>query len=142
LEKLRAGSVKATGRLITGTFRWCQRCPLEATASLVLGVGGAIFPPIWLLGAALAFGSRLWDYRDRWLGLGGPVLLTIAGPAIAVSVLGGKYTLGHDVHLGWLYADVSARISAVLGTSYLVWRSVHGRRPPTVPPWNKPRRIA
>jgi len=70
------------------------------------------------------------------------VLLTIAGPAIAVSVLGGKYALGHDVHLGWLYADVSARISAVLGAGYLVWRSVHGRRPPTVPPWNKPRRIA
>jgi hypothetical protein len=138
----RLATVRATAKLTTSTFKWCQRRPLEATASMFLGIGGAIYPPVWLLGAALALGSKLWDYRDKWLGLGAPLLLTVVGPAVAVSVLAGKYTLGHDVHLGWVYADVLSRVSAFLGASYLVWRSVHGRRPPTVPPWNKPRRVA
>jgi hypothetical protein len=114
--------------------------PLEASAVVLLGLGGAIYPPVWLVGVVLALVSRIWDYRDRWLGLAVPVLLTIIAVALGVTK-GGAVSMGHAVHEGWVYGLVASRAAAVLGASYLAWRSVHGRRPPVVPPWNRPHKV-
>ncbi len=119
---------------------WYQRYPLEASAVVLLGIGGASYPPVWLLGAALALASRLWDYRDKWVGLALPVLATLIGMAVGVTN-GGHVSLGEGVHEGWVYAVVISRIAAALGACFLAWRTLRGRRPPVVPPWNKPHKI-
>jgi hypothetical protein len=127
-------------RALTAIAAWYHRRPLEASAVVLLGLGGAIYPPVWLVGAVVALTSRLWDYRDKWLGLALPVLLTLIGTAIGVTN-GGQVSVGQGVHEGWVYAVVVSRIAAALGACYLGWRSVHGRRPPAVPPWNRPHKI-
>ncbi len=119
---------------------WARRRPLEAAAVTLLGLGGVIFPPVWLLGAAVTLGSRLWDYRDKWLGLAGPVLITILGIVAGVAASGDN-GMGHSVHEGWVAADIVSRLAAAVGAAYLAWRSVHDRRPPEVPPWNKARKV-
>ncbi len=127
-------------RAARGVVSWYRRCPLEASAVVLLGIGGASYPPVWLLGAALALASRLWDYRDKWVGLALPLLLTVIGAAFGVT-RGGHVSVGESVHEGWMYAVVISRIVAALGACYLAWRTMHGRRPPPVPPWNRPHKI-
>jgi hypothetical protein len=151
-------SYAATGQQVGGTWRqallpgmtslagrilaWARRSPVEAIAIVLLGIGGASYPPVWLLGAGFALASRRWQGRDKGIGLAGPVLLLVVGTALGVS-LGTHHTgIGHDVHEGWVYADVLSRIGALAGAGYLLWRLGHVRRPPVVPPWNKPRKVA
>jgi hypothetical protein len=130
--------VRASARRL---LDWARRNPVEAAAVTLLGLGGAAFPPVWLLGVLAALASRAWDYRDRWIGLAGPVLLLVVGTALGVT-LGNRYdSFGPYVHEGWLYADILSRVGAVAGTAYLVWRLAHARRAPTVPPWNRPHRV-
>ncbi len=120
-----------------------RRSPVEAVAIILLGLGGAIYPPVWLLGAlvALAHRSKVWDYRDKWAGVAAPLLLLVVGTALAVT-LGSHYKhMGGYVHEGWLYADVLSRILALLGACYLLWRLVHGRPKPPVPPWNRAHKV-
>jgi uncharacterized membrane protein YcjF (UPF0283 family) len=119
---------------------WARRRPLEAAAVTLLGLGGVIFPPVWLIGAAVTLGSRLWDYRDKWLGLAGPVLITIVGTVAGVAASGDN-GVGHSVHEGWVAADIVSRLAAALGAGYLAWRTVHSRREPEVPPWNRPHKV-
>ena len=132
--------VRQARPVIRGVMSWYQRCPLEASAVVLLGIGGASYPPVWLLGAALALASHLWDYRDKWVGLALPLLLTVIGTALGVT-RGGHVSVGEGVHEGWVYAVVISRIAAAFGASYLAWRTLHGRRPPPVPPWNRPHKI-
>jgi hypothetical protein len=127
-------------QVVTAVVAWCRRRPLEASAVVLLGLGGAVFPPVWLLGAIVALPSRVWDGRDKWLGLGLPVLLTIIAAALGVTV-GGRVSVGQGMHEGWVFGVAGSRVAAVLSASYLCWRSVHGRRPPSVPPWNRPHRV-
>ena len=131
---------RQVGRAVRGVVSWYRRCPLEASAVVLLGIGGASYPPVWLLGAALALASPVWDYRDKWVGLALPVLLTVIGAAFGVA-RGGHVSVGEGVHEGWVYAVVISRIVAALGAGYLAWRTMHGRRPPPVPPWNRPHKI-
>jgi hypothetical protein len=119
---------------------WARRRPLEAAAVTLLGLGGVIFPPVWLLGAAVTLGSRQWDHRDKWLGLAGPVLITIFGTVAGVAASGDN-GVGHSVHEGWVAADIVSRLAAALGAAYLAWRSEHSRRKPEVPPWNRPHKV-
>ncbi len=53
---LRTESVIArrAGRVARGFVAWYRRLPLEATAVVLLGVGGASYPPLWLLGAGVS----------------------------------------------------------------------------------------
>jgi hypothetical protein len=111
-------------------------------ATILLGLGGAIFPPVWLLGVVVALASRVWDYRDKWVGLAIPIVLTIVGTAAGLILTGSQSSFRNDLHVAWVSADISSRVSALLGASYLAWRSVRGKRPDAVPPWNKPRRIS
>jgi hypothetical protein len=138
-----AGSAPARAALILARLAdWSRRHKLEAVAIVLLGIGGAIFPPVWLLGAAVTLASRLWDYRDKWLGLAFPVLVSVIGTAAGIAAAGSEGTLGHHIHDGWVFADIISRVAALLGASYLAWRSAHGRRPPATPPWNKPHKVA
>jgi hypothetical protein len=127
-------------RTVAAAAAWYRRNPLEASAVTLLGLGGAIFPPVWLLGAVVALASRVWDGRDKWLGLALPVLLPVIAIAVGATD-GGRVSMGHGVHEGWVYGVVASRIAALLSASYLAWRSVHGRRPPAVPPWNRPHKV-
>jgi hypothetical protein len=128
-------------RALTAFAAWYRRRPLEASAVVLLGLGGAIYPPVWLVGAFVALTSRLWDGRDKWLGLALPVLVTLIAIAVGVTS-GGRASMGHGVHEGWVYGVAASRIAALLSAVYLGWRSVHGRRPPAVPPWNKPHKVS
>ena len=67
LAKVAAG----IGDFSRATLAQARRRPLEATAIVLMGLGGLIFPPVWLLGAALTLFSKHWDFRDRWVGLAG-----------------------------------------------------------------------
>ena len=127
---------------LTRLANWARRNKVEAAAVVLLGIGGAIFPPLWLLGAVVAMASRLWDLLDKWLGLAGPVVLTVVSLAVGVAAAGSRGSLGTHIHDAWIFADVTSRLAALLGAGYLAWRSARGRRPPTSPPWNKPHKVA
>jgi hypothetical protein len=115
------------------------RAPIETIAILVLGVGAAIYPPMWLIGALIVVISRKWDLRDKWLGLSMPVVVVIFGATLAI-VLGGQHTsLGSYAFEAWLAAGRLSRIAAVLSASYLLWRVYKGPRDPRRPPWSVPR---
>lgn len=115
---------------------WQQ--PLEATAIILLGLGGVIFPPVFVLGALVALGSKLWHYRDKWVGLVLPPVLTIISVAAGIAV-GGR---SQGLHDGWVSLNIMSRVAALLGAGYLAWRTGPGRRPPPAPPWHKPHRVA
>jgi hypothetical protein len=127
---------------LAGLANWARSHKVEAAAVVLLGIGGAIFPPVWLLGAVVALASRLWDLLDKWLGLAGPVVLTVISLAIGVAAAGSRGGLGMHMHEAWIFADVTSRLTALLGAGYLAWRSTRGRRPPATPPWNKPHKVA
>jgi hypothetical protein len=111
--------------------------PLEAVALVVLGVGGLVYPPVWLLGAALTLPAKAWDYRDKWTGLAGPVLLLAVAFGFYLAFGRGSAPLGDFIHHSWLFVGYFSRVAAVLGTGYLGWRLVRGHPPWTVPPWNR-----
>jgi hypothetical protein len=90
------------------------------------------------MGAVIALASRVWDHRDKWVGLGAPVVLVIAGIAADVS-LRSEHGVGGYVHEAWLFGGHIARVAALLGAVYLAWRAQRGPRPPAIPPWQKPR---
>jgi hypothetical protein len=138
---LPAGFRSGAGKLARTTMTRARRRPLEAAAVVLLGLGGLIFPPIWLIGAAVALMSRVWDFRDKWVGLALPIFLVIAGMGADVSLSPSQTSLGAYIKEAWIFGGHISRIVAVLGAIYLVWRAERGRRPPAVPPWNKPRRF-
>ena len=125
---------------LTATVSWYRQRPLEASAVALLGLGGAIYPPIWLLGAVVALASRFWDGRDKWLGLALPVLVPVIAAALGVAT-SGHASVGHAMHEGWVFGVAGSRLAAALSAGYLCWRSVRGRRPPAVPPWNRPHNV-
>jgi len=115
--------------------RW-RHHPIEMTALLLLGPGGLIFPPVWVLGALVALASKLWHPLDKWAALATPVLVTIIAAVLGV-ICGGSVHFGHDVHDGWVSAVAASRVCAVLSACYLAWRARLGRRPTPVPPWKR-----
>ena len=132
-----AGWLRQFGPALVAT---ALRAPLETIAVLVLGIGGAIYPPIWLIGALITVISRNWDLRDKWSGLAIPFVIIIFGATLAV-VLGGQHTsLGSYAFEAWLAASRLSRIAAVLSAVYLLWRLYKGPRKPRQPPWTMPRR--
>jgi len=132
-------SARAGGalRLLAGLASAAWQQPLEATAIILLGLGGVIFPPVFLLGALVALGSRLWHYRDKWVGLVLPPLLTIIGVAAGIAIGGAS----HGLHDGWVCLNIVSRVAALLGAGYLAWRTGPGRQPPPAPPWHKSGRV-
>jgi hypothetical protein len=127
-------------RLGSGLVALALRDKLETIALVLLAIGGAVYPPIWLVGTLIAISSKKWDLRDKWLGLAVPVLLVIFG-SVLVMVLGGQRpSIGSYAFEAWLAAGRLSRIAAVLGAGYLLGRVYRGRREPKRPPWSTPRR--
>jgi hypothetical protein len=128
----------AVGRQFSRLLAWARNRPLEAAAIVVMGIGGPIFPPVFLIGATLALASELWDGRDKWVGLALPVVLTVIGLAVGVAA-GGR---AHWMHESWVYLDVVSRVAPALGAGYLAWRCQRPRRPSSVPPFSRPYRAS
>jgi hypothetical protein len=118
-----------------------RRSPMEATAVILLGLGGLIYPPVWLLGACIALASKVWDYRDKWAGLGGALAVMIIGTAACLALGTSPSGFGSYLHETWVYLNIWSRVGAVAGTWYLVWRLAHERPTSDVPPWSRPRRV-
>ncbi len=115
-----------------------RRNPLEATAVVLLGLGGLIYPPIWLVGVVVALPSRRWDIRDKWLGLAAPAIVTIVGSAgLAMGVR--HLTAGAYLHEALVIGGYLIRAGAVIGAVYLAWRVRRGQRG-AAPPWRRPYR--
>jgi hypothetical protein len=133
--------VRTSAPLIASAVKLARGHPTEALAVVLLGLGGAIFPPVWLLGVIAALASKAWDYRDKWIGLAGPVLLLVVGTVAGISLGASRSSAGGYFHETWVYADVLSRVGAVLGAAYLVWRLRHPRREPPIPPWTKPHKV-
>jgi len=130
----RSAVVSRSVTLLAGLAARAWQQPLETTAIILLGLGGAIFPPVFVLGALVGLGSKLWHYRDKWVGLVLPPVLTIIGVAAGIA-FGGR---SHGLHDGWVSLNIISRVAALLGAGYLAWRTGSGRRPPPTPPWHKP----
>jgi hypothetical protein len=113
--------------------------PLEAFAVVLMGLGGAVYPPVWILGAALALASRVWDFRDKWLGLAIPLFVVIVGMGADVSLSGTQSSFTAYFREAWIFGGHLSRIVAVLGAVYLAWRSAQPRRRQSAEPWNKGR---
>jgi hypothetical protein len=131
----------SAGRLVRRGVAAARNHTLEVLAIVLLGVGGAAYPPIWLVGAALALPSKKWDMRDKFLGITLPVFLLIIG-IVLILVLGGqRATLSDYAYEAWLGAGRLSRVLAASGAIYLAWGLHRGRRQPKQPPWNVPHRI-
>jgi hypothetical protein len=123
-------------RILKRAAALARRNPLEATAVVLLGLGGLIYPLIWLVGVLVALPSRRWDIRDKWLGLAVPAVVTIVGSAgLAVGVR--HLTAGAYLHGAVTIGGYLIRAGAVLGAIYLAWRVQRGQRA-GAPPWRRP----
>jgi hypothetical protein len=127
--------------MAAGAIGILRRHTMEAVAVLLLGVGGAIYPPIWLLGAALAMPSKKWDVRDKFFGLTLPVVLVIVGTVLTLVLGGDHHSIGSYAFEAWLGAERLSRVLSVAGAGYLLWGLRRGRRKPRQPPWNVPHRL-
>jgi len=127
------------GRLGTELVAVMVRDRLEAIAVALLGLGGAIYPPIWLIGVVVAVGSRKWDHRDKWLGLALPVFVVIFAAMLVVVLGGQRQTIGQYTMEFWLAAGRLSRLVAVLSAGYLLTRAVkyQGKRVRRQPPWTQ-----
>jgi hypothetical protein len=115
--------------------------PLETVAVLVLGIGGLIIPLLWLVGGLIAVLSRVWDARDKWLALFGPLIFVLAGLLVAATLVGGKHGFfGEFIHAFDAYREYLIRAGAVATAVYLAWRIRRGPRMRSLPPWQRPHR--
>ncbi len=110
-------------------------------AVVLLGVGAAVYPPIWLIGVMLAIPSKVWDKRDKVIALALPVFLALIGAVLTI-VFGGQHPTIKDYAIeAWLGAERLSRLLALAGVIYLAWRLHRGRREPKLPAWNVPHRL-
>lgn len=137
------------GRLAHGITRGAEsfwrRHPREATAIILLALAAVAYPVpfwwldfvVWLTGAAIAASSRLWDLRDKWVGLIGPVAVVIIGTAIALTLGGTRSSMGGYVHEVLAESLYMIKFGSLAGAGYLVWRIYQGRRIQRQPPWQR-----
>jgi hypothetical protein len=129
------------GGLFYGLTEMALQNKVEILAVVLLGIGGAIYPPIWIIGALVALPSRKWDIKDKFLGITFPVVVVIVG-TVLVLVLGGQQNSASSYATeAWLGAERLMRIAAVGGALYLAWGLRRGRREPKQPPWNVPHKL-
>jgi hypothetical protein len=84
--------------------------------------------------------SKVWDIRDKRIGMGLPVFLVVVGIVIEVMLDGNHRDWTTYIRDAWVFAGHLSRILALLGAVYLAWRAERGPRNPTVPPWRRGRR--
>ncbi len=103
-----------------------RRFARELLALLLLGLGGMLLPiPLWLIGAAIGLTSRVWGAADKLAGIGGPLLVTVAGVGV-VGALNKNPSIPVDLHAyvaaAHAHAPLLMRIGAVAGAGYLAAR--------------------
>jgi hypothetical protein len=146
----RSGTARVrAGQLAHGITRGAEgfwrRHPREATAIILLALAGVAYPVpfwwldfvVWLAGAAIAASSRLWDLRDKWVGLVGPVAVVIIGTAITLTLGGTRTSVSGYVHEVLAESLYMIKFGSLAGAGYLVWRIYQGRRIPRQPPWQR-----
>ncbi|MHB1594146.1 MAG: hypothetical protein ACYCO9_12040 [Streptosporangiaceae bacterium] len=130
------------GRAAARLLSLPRRHKVETLAIILLGLGGATYPPVWIAGVLVALPCRQWDRRDKWISLAAPVFLLVVG-TVAVVVLGGAHvSLGAYAVEAWRGADLLSRMLALASGGYLLVRLLRGRREPRLPPWNVPHRLS
>jgi hypothetical protein len=133
-------SAGLVGLLVTEATGIARRNPLEFLAVLVLGIGGAVYPPIWLVGVLLVLVSKKWAINDKLLGVVVPIIVVIVGTVLTL-VFGGRHaTISAYAFEAWLGAERLSRVAVFLGAVYLFATLRRGRRQPKLPPWNVPHR--
>ena len=137
------------GRLAHGITRGAEgfwrRHPWEAIAIILLALAAVAYPVpfwwldfvVWLTGAAIAASSRLWDLRDKWVGLVGPIAVVIIGTSVALTLGGTRSSMAGYVHEMLAESLYMIKLGSLAGAGYLVWRIYQGRRIPRVPPWQR-----
>ncbi len=126
----------ALARLASAAWTLARGNPVEMLAVLLLGVGGAVYPPIWMIGVLVALPSKKWDVKDKCLGIVLPVLLVIFGTVLVLAFGGQHSSLLSYGHEAWLGAERIGRLTALAGAGYLLWALRRSRRkPPKQPPW-------
>jgi hypothetical protein len=140
-RRQRLGGAAATGagalaRLACAARTLARGNPVEILAVLLLGIGGAVYPPIWILGVLVALPSKKWDVRDKFIGIVLPVLLVIFGTVLVLAFGGQHSSLLSYGHEAWLGAERIGRLTALAGAAYLLWALRRSRRKPSKqPPW-------
>jgi hypothetical protein len=142
LQVIGAAGGRRLRRIGAALLTIAVRDRLEAMAVVLLGLGGAIYQPIWLIGAVMVMASKKWDLRDKWLGLALPVLAVLIGTALEITL--GSPLSGYRAYLveAWVAAGRLSRIAAVISALFLLWR-VHkyqGRPTRRLPPWSPDRK--
>jgi hypothetical protein len=140
LSQAAKAAARQLSRTASGTLSLAKSNPLEFGAVALAGIGGAAYPPVWLLGAVLAMPSRVWDLRDKWFGLAGPVLLVALGTTAVLMLGGQRSSFGSYLFDAWLGAGRISRAASLLGAGYLLWALIRGQREPRRPPWAVPSR--
>ncbi len=114
----------------------------ETMVIVLIGLGGLLFPvlpPIWVLGSLLALlPMGIWDARDKFVALLGPLAITAA---ISVLIALGDRVPGNFVvvyvHAFGAGAGYLLRFGCLVSAGYLAWRVYQGPRV-KVPPWRRP----
>jgi hypothetical protein len=97
-----------------------------------------VLPPVWAAGSLLALlPSRVFDARDKWIALLGPLVLT-AACSVLIAVLdrvSGNFVVVYFNAFG-AGAGYLLRLSCLLCAGFLAWRVYQGPRA-KVPPWKR-----
>ncbi len=147
--KARGNARVRPGRLAHGITRGAEgfwrRHPREATAIILMALAGVAYPvpfwwldfAVWLAGAGIAASSRLWDLRDKWVAVVGPVAFAIVGTSIALAIGGTRGSMSGYVHEALAESLYMIKFGSLAGAGYLIWRVYRGRRSPRRPPWQR-----
>jgi len=109
-----------------------RRYRTEVLALILLGPGGLLLPfPLWLVGAAIGLTSWAWSRAEKVIGLGGPLILTLAGIGI-IGALNKNPSMPVDLHAyvaaSRAHWQLLMRVSAPAGALFLGARLVRAYR--------------
>jgi hypothetical protein len=136
-----ASAAGGLGGVIATATAIVRKNPVEMLALVLLGIGGAVYPPIWLIGVLLVAPSRKWSSHHKYVGLVLPLIAIVIGTVLTL-VIGGQHdSLSSYAYEAWLGAERISRVATLLGAVYLFWALRRGRREPRTPPWNVPHRL-
>jgi hypothetical protein len=136
VSKASTGGAGVVAGMMPVATKLVRQNPVEIAAVLFLGIGGAVYPPVWLIGVLLAMPSRKWDIRDKFLGVVLPVLLVIFGTVLVLVVGGAHNSIMSYVHEAWIGAERISRLTAFAGAVYLLLALRRSKRKrPKQPPW-------
>ena len=90
-----------------------------------------------LLGGVVAIWSKIWNARDKWVGLTGPPVIALVGTIVSALIIGGRgHFIGSYPEAFRLYVGYYYRAGSLLCAIYL---ALQARRGPQrrLPPWKR-----